>query len=160
MMGISAIAGYLIVKSYLALFENYQLTTWIGYNVYFIANLGILSLLSVIIFTPKYTSDEILNAGGAPPDGLIVNALPLTIVWMVVSSFGIVYIVNRNFENWGIVLGTAATLFLTLGLNISILGFVEVSNQHQYLVEKFLLMNVGIGIAYLSFFSLLREIFR
>ncbi|MHA2098953.1 MAG: hypothetical protein ACW99A_09715 [Candidatus Kariarchaeaceae archaeon] len=158
MLLISALAGFALVKSYLALFNHYGLLSWIGYNIYFISSLGILSLLSIIIFTPKYTSDEILNAGGAPPDGLITNALPLTIIMMLISALGIVYGVTKSFEAFPIVLLTSAVLFLTLGLNLSILGFVEVSTQHQYLVQKFLAMNVMLGVSFLGIFSLLRAL--
>ncbi|MHA2503039.1 MAG: hypothetical protein ACXAE3_09225 [Candidatus Kariarchaeaceae archaeon] len=158
MLIISALAGALLIVSYERLTDTYSLKSWAAYTIYFTMGLTFLAILSVLIFNPVITSEVILNLGGAPPPELIQGAFPLTVVWMIIAGVLPPLVKSRSLEGVGLTLGTSAALYLTLGLNLSILGKVEISPQHTYLVEKFIIMNIGLGLVFLIISALLYRI--
>ncbi|MHA2503534.1 MAG: hypothetical protein ACXAE3_11770 [Candidatus Kariarchaeaceae archaeon] len=150
MLPVSALAGFTLLSSYGVLYGDFVTFTFSIYIVYHTLSLTALSLVSVIVFTPRYNSATVINdTGGAPPPQMIRDAFPLTIAWMLVSTIVIVLLVNPTLVGFLSTLAASATLFLTLGLNLSILGLVELEPQHRYLVHKFLAMNVGLGLSFL-----------
>lgn len=156
MLVVSILAGFMLAKSYDTLFEKYSICSWLGYNSIFIGVLLTLGLASTVLYSPRYTSAEILNTGGPPPDGLISSALPLTISGIVITSIIISLVLDRSFTHLALIVGTTAVIMLSLGLNVSILGYVNILPQHKYLVEKFLLLNVFIGYTYTGSYIILR----
>ncbi len=157
MLIISALVGFGLTKAYFALFETYRFITWFGFITYFVLSLGFISLLSMIIFTPAISSEDLLSTNAGPPNSLIFKGLPLIIGWFLISTLILVYSVTRSFQQYLFVVAATFLLFLTLGLNFALLGFVDVAPRHQFLVQKFFALNAFLGYTFLFAFDLLER---
>lgn len=87
-------------------------------------------------------------------------ATPLTLLYTFISSVLISLIYPRSWTNFGAVLLTTSLLVLLLGLNVSVLGFVEISLGDILLVLKFFGLIVLLNVVFALFFMVLQVLGR
>ena len=137
MLGAGAVCGACIAWSYRLVTPSPSASTWLRYNLMFLAMFVALGAVSVAVFDPMTTIAALLQTK-EPPRELIGRALPVTGVFMVATA---VVLTVRYRPSWSGALGllvTTGVLVVLLGLNISILGLVDVpSGEVRVLAETF-----------------------
>ena len=88
-----------------------------------------------------------------PPVALIMDGLPMTVILSLAASVAITAMWGRQWSRFFAVLLTLTVLVVTLGLNISILGFVEIPSTSLYLVAELLGLVLMLDVVYLAVFS-------
>ena len=67
----------------------------------------------------------VLIAANEPPSELIAQAMPLTVGFIVVAALATSLLWGRSVPKFASSLVTTTILFVLLGLNVSVLGLVE-----------------------------------
>lgn len=117
-----------------------SLVGWFALAAGYLVLLGALGACSLWLFTPVTTFAAVSEASG-PVDELIVRALPLSTAWVVVTvGLGAVLDHRRTGRGArGVVPLTLSTVLvlLTLGLNMSVLGLVELEGDALVAMARF-----------------------
>lgn len=95
MMVAGALCGLCIGWSYALLVDKPSVGNWLGYNLLYVAMLMLLGAASVLIFEPIVSMAALMALNG-PPDELIRQALPMTLVFTLVSSVAISLFFGRS----------------------------------------------------------------
>ena len=151
MMIAGALCGLCIGWSYSRLVDKPSIGSWLGYNLLYVAMLMLLGTASVIFFDP-IVSMTVLMASNGPPDDLIRQALPMTLVFTLAASIAISLFYKRSWQNFGTILLTSTVLILLLGLNVSALGLVSIPQRELYLVAEFLGLIMLINVVFVLVF--------
>lgn len=131
---------------------------WFGYNGVWVALLGTLSVVSILVFEPVITVRELIEANAGPPDELIGQALPMTAVFTIASAAVVSRLVIGRWSAFLPVLGTAAVVVMLLGLNLSITGLAEFeSGQGVLIAELFGLVVLLAGVYAVAFWVIRRR---
>jgi hypothetical protein len=135
MAGAGVLSGFLIAMSYGVLFRSYTSLSWFSYNSIFLVMFLLLALFSVVIFEPVMTMGELLQANG-PPDELIRMAFPMTILFTITFAIIISVLYARKLVQVLMVVVTCAELMLVLGLNVSVIGLVDIPRTGFHLIME------------------------
>lgn len=154
MLVAGALCGLSIGWSYGLLVRRPTAVNWLGYNLVYVLTLMLLGLASALLFEPVVSMAALMQANG-PPDALIAQALPMTLVFTLASALGISLLYGPSRSKFGAILLTTTTLVLLLGLNISALGLVSIPRGSFYLVAEFLGLVVVLGMVYAAAFMVL-----
>lgn len=127
------LSGIFIGGSFGLLFESPSIKHWTQYNSIFIFMFLLLGVSSILLFDPV-TTVAALMAQNERPDELINKAMPMTLVFTIAFSIIISLLYGRRLLHYGVILITCTILMIILGLNVSILGFVEISTNSIYLI--------------------------
>jgi hypothetical protein len=126
MMVAGALCGFMVAWSYARLFERrLSMASWVGYNALYVGLLVLLGLVSVLVFEPIVTAAELLEIGGGPPPELFRDAMPLTVLFILLSAAGIGRLWGRSVLDYVSVLLACTTVVALLGINLSVLGLVR-----------------------------------
>lgn len=151
------ISGISIAVSFGFLLKSTPNINWWKYNLFYIIMFMLLALCSVIFFEPVITMSTILQSNG-PPDKLIRNAFPMTIIFTASFAVLLSIMYAKKIVQMVSILITSSILMLVLGLNVSIIGLVEIPSNSLYLIfELFLLIILIISIYAISFSILERK---
>lgn len=154
------LCGLGIAWSYGHLVKQPSVRSWLGYNLVYVLMLMLLGVASAVMFQPVVSMAALMQANG-PPDALIAQALPMTLLFTVASAIGISLLYGRSRRQLGTILLATTVLVLFLGLNISALGLVSIPRGSLYLVAEFLGLVVLLAIVYaVVFVALARPRFR
>jgi hypothetical protein len=134
MMIAGALCGATIAWSYGRLFTP-SVRTWLGYNASYVISLAVLGLVSVAVFEPRTTMAELLTMDG-PPTDLIGDAFPLTIAFTLATAATLGVLFGRTLVAFGATLVTCSVLMALLGLDISIIGLVQIPASSLYVVVE------------------------
>lgn len=156
MMIAGALCGLCIGWSYALLVDKSSIGNWLGYNLLYLAMLMLLGAASVLVFEPIVSMVSLMALNG-PPDELIRQALPMTLLFTLASSVAMSLVYGRRWRHFGAVLLTSTVLVLLLGLNVSVLGLVSVPRGSFYLVAEFLGLIVFINAVYVVAFTALER---
>lgn len=143
MMVAGGLCGGSLAWTYDLLFPTASGSTWslfVGLQIALLLTLGV---ASVWMFDPV-TPMAVLIAANEPPNELIAQAMPLTFGFIVVAAAVISLLWGRTFRKFASGLVSTAILFLLLGLNVSVLGLVEMSGDAVPLLAEFFALLVGI----------------
>lgn len=151
MMVAGALCGLCIGWSYALLVDRPSIGSWLRYNLLYVAMLMLLGVASVLLFEPVVSMAALLALNG-PPDELIRQALPMTLLFTLASSLAIGLFYRSSWRQYGAILLTSAVLVLLLGLNVSTLGLVSIPRGAFYLVAEFLGLIVVINVVYVVVF--------
>lgn len=146
-----ALCGLCLGWTYGLLVRSPSLFSWIGYNSVFIVMFILLGVVSVLIYDP-FTTVAVLIDNDEPPGELIGKAMPMTIVFTLISAILITVLFGRKWTKIWAVLLTCAVLVLTLGLNISILGLVAFPSDTLYLIVELFGLVIALGGAFAAVF--------
>lgn len=140
MLGAGAACGASLAWSYLQVVSAPSAPTWLRYITLFLAMFVLLGIVSVVTFEPQTTIAALLKTN-EPPRQLIGRALPMTGLFAVATVVALTLLYRPHVGGALSLLVTTTLLLLVLGLNISILGLVEVPRaQLGVLAETFALL--------------------
>lgn len=157
MLLIGALCGMVLAWSYRVVFEVPAAGSWIGYNGAYLAALLLMGGLSLALFEPVTTAEAILVSGGPPPPELFDRALPFTVLFTLAAAGVISGAWGRSLPKAGAVLVTSVVLVFLFGLNLSIIGLVELSGDGYRALGEFLLLTVLIVAGNAAAFLLLER---
>lgn len=146
-----ALCGLGIGWSYGLLVGRPSTVNWLGYNLVYVTMLMLLGLVSALVFEPVVSMAALMQTSG-PPDALIAQALPMTLVFTLASAVVISLLYGRSRLHFGAILLTTVVLVLLLGLNISALGLVSIPRGSVILVAEFLGLVVLLDVVYAAAF--------
>lgn len=135
MAGAGVLSGFLLAMGYGILFRSYTSFNWFSYNSIFLVMFLLLALFSVVIFEPVTTMGELLQANG-PPDELIRKAFPMTILFTIAFAVIISKLYAKNLVQVLMVVITCVELMLVLGLNVSVIGLVDIPRTGFHLIME------------------------
>jgi len=129
------LSGFLIAMGFGILFRSYTSYSWFSYNSIYLVMFLLLALFSVIVFEPVTTMGELLQANG-PPDDLIRKAFPMTILFTIAFAVIISVLYAKKLLQVLMVVITCAELMLVLGLNVSVIGLVDIPRTGFHLIME------------------------
>jgi hypothetical protein len=130
-----AVCGLSVAWTYRWLFEGAAIASWLRYNLLYFATFLLLGMASVLAFEPTSTIATLVEAN-EPPTELIGQALPLTVAFTGGAAALISTLHGRSWRQFGATLATCTVLVLLLGLNVSVIGLVEITSRSVYLVAE------------------------
>lgn len=151
MLFAGALCGVCIGWSYSLLVDQHSIGRWLGYNLLYVMMLMFLGVASVLVFEPAMSFAALMALDG-PPDQLIGQAMPMTLLFTLVASIVISLFYERSWKHFGAILLTAMVLVLLLGLNVSALGLISIPKGAFYLVAEFLGLIVFINLIFVGAF--------
>jgi hypothetical protein len=164
MLGVMAVAGALsglcLTWTYGRLADHPSVAGWIRYNLTYVVGFAFVPALSVVMFEPVMTFAEAAESDG-PLDGLILEALPMTIAVTVAIAVFVSWRYGTLRRDFGPVLITVVVLMLFLGLNLTIIGLVEFSGGRLRIVGGFIGLILVVGFVFVvTFLGLERKRLR
>jgi hypothetical protein len=156
MMVAGALCGLSVAWTYGMLFNRPSAATWVMYNVVYVVLFVLLGVASVMIYDP-ITTISALMAANEPPRQLIRRAMPLTLAFTLGSAIVIALLWGRTLLKLGAVLLTCTLLVAFLGLNVSVIGLVELPSGTAYLVAELFGLILAINLVYVAVFLLLER---
>ncbi len=149
-------SGICLAWSYSHLARRRSLAGWLGYNLTYLMMFGLLGVVSIAMFEPVTTVGALI-AGGRPPDGLFLQALPMTVVFTLIGAVLVTWMFGRSLAGFGSAAVTMTVLTLTLGTNIAIIGLVEFSAGTWSLVGEFFALTALLGAVFAVTFAILER---
>ena len=154
-----ALCGLCLAWSYASLMLP-SAASWLRLNLFYVAMLLLLGVTSLLVFEPGTTIVVLVTADEFPAE-LIEQALPLTSLFVLGSAIALSLRCGWSRRSFAVSLTACATLVLLLGLNVSILGLVEISRGSLRLVAELVGLIVMLWIAYgMVFLALERRSLR
>lgn len=143
MMVAGVLCGVSLSWNYRLSFESPSAGRWLRYLSLHVALLIALGGISIAVFDPV-VSISALIAANEPPRELIAQAMPLTVGFTLIAAGGASFLWGRTLPKFGSNLLTWAVLVFLFGLNVSVLGLVDMSGDGaaRPVVEFFLLLIV------------------
>jgi len=156
MMVAGALCGLCVGWSFSLLDSAPSIWGWIRYNLLYVGMFGVLGAVSVILFEPVTTIGELIAANG-PPDALILQALPVTAAFTILTALGLTALYRWTWAKFGAVLLTTIVLVVLLGLNVSVIGLVDIPRSAFYLVMELFGLIVVLNVVFTGVFILLER---
>lgn len=135
MLAAGALCGLCLGWSYGLLRPKPSLRSWLAYNGLIVSMLALLGLTSLLVFKPVTTIAALLRLPG-PPEDLFQQALPMTITFTLATTLVLSLIYRRGWRGLLAIFITSATVVAFLGLNVSVIGLVEIPRSFLYLVAE------------------------
>jgi hypothetical protein len=155
-MTIAGAACGLSVAWSFTLIDRPSTIEWLRYNVLLVTMLILLGVVSVLVFEPVTTVAAVVEAN-EPPGALIRQALPMTAGFTLGSATILTLVYARTLRFFAAALVTSTALVLVLGLNVSVIGLVEVPRGSAYLIAELIALIVAIGAIYVATFVALER---
>ena len=155
MLVAGALCGLCVAWSYALLVPTSSVGGWLRYNLLYIAMFALLGAISVLVFEPVTTMAAVVTANG-PPDALIGQAMPLTALFTVGMAVLVTTLYGAGWKRFGAVLLTCVVLVLLLGLNVSVIGLVDIPRGSLYLVAEMFGLIVALNVVYVLVFLALQ----
>ena len=146
--------GASLAWSYDLQFRPAARRTWWGFIAMHTLLLLGLGWMSVLLFDPVVPM-AVLIAANEPPSDLIAQAMPLTVAFILGVAALPSLLWGRGAKELASNTVTALLLILLLGLNVSVLGLVDMAGGSISVVVEFLALLVVIMVGYGLVFQLL-----
>jgi hypothetical protein len=156
MMVAGALCGLCVGWTYGLLIESPSVGSWLRYNMLYVAMFVLLGIVSVLVFEPV-TTIAALVAANEPPDELIGQAMPITIVFTLATAILLSWMYGRSWLHYGAILLTCTMLILFLGLNVSVIGLVYIPGGFLYLIGELFGLIFAINFFYVAAFIALER---
>lgn len=156
MMVAGAICGLFVSWSYGLLTERPSAGNWLAYNLIYVLMFGLLGAVSVLVFEPVSTIAALIASDG-PPGELIRQAMPMTALFTLLAAGTISWLYTRGWRQGGAILLTCTVLVLILGLNVSVIGLVDIPGSSLYLIAELFGLIVAINFFYVIAFLVLER---
>ena len=138
-----ALCGTCLAWSYLSVADSISASTWLGYNLLYLVMFVALGAVSVVVFDPITTIAALLQTD-EPPGELIGRALPMTGAFTIATAVALSGLYRPSWYGVFTLLVTTTVLVLFLGLNISILGLVDVASGQVFVLAETFGLLVGL----------------
>ena len=156
MLPAGALCGLCVGWTYGLMFETPSIGSWLRYNTFYVAMFVLLGGASVLVFEP-ITTVAALIAANEPPDELFRQAMPMTITFTLAATILISWWYGRNWLHYGAILVTCTLLILFLGLNVSVIGLVDIPGSSLYLIGELFGLILAINLFYVAAFIVLER---
>jgi hypothetical protein len=130
--------------------------TWLGFVALHTGLLLGLGGASVALFDPVVPM-VVLIAANEPPFELIAQTVPLTVVFIIIAAAIPSLLWGRSLATYASNILASALLIVLLGLNLSVLGLVDMSGGSSFVVVEFLALIVVIMLSYGAGFFILER---
>jgi hypothetical protein len=147
MLVAGAICGICLSWSYTLVVSTFAVRTWLQYNLFYLVMFIALGLTSLVAFEPVTTIAALLQTN-EPPRALMGRALPVTGLFILGTAVLLSLVYRPGWRGAGGLLVTSTVLVVMLGLNISILGLVEVPRAALGVLGEVLLLLLALGAIY------------
>lgn len=138
-----AVIGAVIVWSFCVVSKPPTTTRWMLYSAIHVVMLVLLGVASLFAFEPTTSFASLFGPLGLQvADRLVMEAVPLTIVFTFVAAAVVTLIFGRRLWHFGPILAATALVMAALGLNVSILGLIDLQSSSVYAVVEFLALIV------------------
>lgn len=144
MLVAGALCGGALAWSYGEVVRRFDRRRWLAWNAAYVALLVALGVASRLVFTPMTTIAALL-ASQEPPRELIGRALPLTGAFVAAAVLLWSLVMRASWRGVLSLVVTAVLVVGALGLNISILGFVEVQRGEVRVLGEVLVLLLGLA---------------
>ena len=151
-----ALCGLCVGWTYGLLAGGPSIRSWLQYNALYVGMFVFLGVVSVLLFEPVTTIPELMASNG-PPDHLIGQAMPVTIVSTLVMAVIMSRLYGRNWAHYVAVLLTCTVLVLLLGLNVSMIGLVFIPGSSVYLIAELFGLILAPNLVYVVMFIALER---
>jgi hypothetical protein len=151
MMVAGAVCGLCVAWSYGLLVESPSTGSWLRYNTLYVAMFGLLGVASVLVYEPVTTIWALVEANESP-DELFRQAMPMTVVFTLITAALVSLLYRRSWLRAGAVLLTCTVLVLLLGLNVSAIGLVYIPRGSLYLVAELFGLILALNVMYVAVF--------
>jgi hypothetical protein len=135
MLVAGALCGLCLGWTYGLLFEAPSIPSWLQYNALYVGMFVLIGGVSVLVFEPV-TTISVLIASNSPPDHLFKQAMPMTIISTILMAAIIIRLYARTLAHYVSILLTCTVLVVLLGLNVSVIGLVDVPRSSIYLIVE------------------------
>jgi hypothetical protein len=156
---VGAICGVFVAGSFGILVRNPTVRSWLLYNATLGGLFTLLGIASLVIYEPVTTISALMTVHG-PPTWLFEQTVPLQISFTIAAAAFITPAFGHRWWHIGPVLVTATLLVLTLGLNISIFGLVDIPRSAAYVVAELVGLILTIVVVYALVFVALESAVR
>jgi len=157
MLGAGALSGGCLAWTYGLLFDAPTARGWWLYNAVWVALLVLLGAASFVVYEPVTTMAAVMAAGGAPPPGLLRQAMPLTVGFILVATAVLSLVWGRSMHKAGSILVTTTVIIALLGINVSALGLVELDGSAVFLLTEMLLLVMALLFGFAGIFQLIER---
>lgn len=137
MLVVGALCGASLGWSYALVAKAPSPGGWVRYNACYVVALVLLGLISLLAFEPVTTVSALLQSQ-APPIALFRRTLPLMVATTVATAVTLSLLYRPDWRGWLVLLLTSTLMVFLLGLNVSILGLVEISSTTLRLLAAML----------------------
>ena len=151
-----ALCGMCLGWSFGVMIPAPSLSQWTKYNAVFVGMLFALGLASVIVFEPR-TTLAVLIEENEPPGDLIAAALPMTAVFTIAAAAVIARLFGRTWTHFGVASITSVVLVALLGLNVSVIGLVDIPTDSLHLVAELFALILTLDVVFAVGFALLQR---
>ena len=114
--------------------------------------LALLGLTSSLVFEPITTIAALLQLD-APPATLFRQALPMTAAFTIATAIVLSLIYRGGWRGFAASLLASTVLVTFLGLNVSIIGLVDISRGSLYRILELFGLIFAIGLVYTALFA-------
>ena len=156
MLVAGAMCGALVSWSYGLLVAAPSLRGWLGYNLVYVALFGMMGAVSVLLFEPVTTMAAVVTLN-CPPTPLIEQAMPMTVLFTLCMAVLITVLFGRTLSQFLAVLLTCVVLVTLLGLNVSVIGLVEIPSGSLFVVAELFGPIVALNAVYAVVFVVLER---
>lgn len=144
-----AVTGSCLAWSFRVVADRPTLGGWLRYNLTHVGLLFVLGVVSLVVFEPTTRFESLFGTGGLEvADRLIGEAMPLTAGFAVGAAAVVTLGFGRRWWHFGPVLLATAFVVTFLGLNVSILGLIDLPTSSAYVVAEFFFLIVVIVAVY------------
>ena len=151
-----ALCGLCVGWSYALLTDSPSIGNWLRYNLLYVVVLALLGVASVLAFEPS-TSMAALIAANRPPEALIGQAMPLTVLFTLVAALLMTLLYGWNWTHFAAIMLTCAMIILLLGLNVSTIGLVSIPRGSLYLIGEMFGLILVLNLVYAGAFVALER---
>jgi hypothetical protein len=156
MLPAGVLCGACVGWSYGLIFEPSSIGSWLRYNMVYVLMFVLLGGVSVLVFEPVTTIMALVVAN-EPPDELIGQAMPMTIIFTLATATLLSWRYGRSWLHYGVILLTCILLVLFLGLNVSVIGLVYIPGNSLYLIAEMFGLILAINLVYVATFMVLER---
>ena len=147
MLVAGALCGACLAGTYRVVAQRPSATGWLRFNLLFLAMFVALGATSIAVFEPVTTIAALLQTN-EPPRDLIGRALPMTATFALATALLLSALYRPRLIGALALTGTTLVLLLVLGLNISVLGLVEVAKGEMPVLGETLGLLVSLAAVY------------
>jgi hypothetical protein len=152
MLAAGAACGLCLGWTYGLLFQAASIRTWLVYNALYVGMFALIGAVSVLVYEPVTTIGALMVLNG-PPDDLIRQAMPVTIVSTILMVAVIGRLYARTWAQYAAILLTSALLVLLLGLNVSVIGLISIPRSSLYLIGELLGLILALNLVFAAGFA-------
>jgi len=156
MLAAGALCGALVSWSYRFVVMDPSTRNWLIYNLIYVALFGLLGVVSVLFFEPVTTMAAMVTLNG-PPTALIDQAMPMTIVFTLSMAVLITLRYGRSITKFLAVLLTCMVLVALLGLNVSVIGLVDIPSGSLAVIAELFGLIVALNAVYMCMYLILKR---